>query len=106
MEITLTKENYEETVLKAEKPVLIDFWATWCGPCRMIAPFVEEIAESREDLTVCKVNVDEEPALAADFGIEYIPTLVLMKNGGQKAMKYGYMEKSEIEALIEKGMNA
>lgn len=105
MEIELTKENYEETVIKAEKPVLIDFWATWCGPCRMIAPTVKEIAESREDITVCKVNVDEQPELANTFGIEYIPTLVVMKNGEQKAMKYGYMDKNEIEALIEKGMN-
>ena len=81
MEIKLTNDNFKETVMNSEKLVLIDFWAAWCGPCRMIAPIIEEIAEERKDILVCKVNVDEEEALAAQFGISSIPTIVVMKNG-------------------------
>ena len=77
-ELIVTAENFEGEVLKSEKPVLIDFWATWCGPCRMLAPIIEEIANEREDIKVCKVNVDEEPALANAFQIESIPTLVVV----------------------------
>ena len=80
MEITLTKNNYNEIVNQNKKPVLIDFWATWCGPCMMVAPIVEEIANERDDIAVCKVNVDEEPELAEKFQVRFIPMLVAMKD--------------------------
>ena len=80
-EVILTKDNFEGEVLQADKPVLIDFWATWCGPCRMLAPVVEEIAEERPDILVGKINVDEQPELASQFGVMSIPTLVVMEKG-------------------------
>lgn len=101
MEITLTKENYSEVVEKSEQPVIIDFWATWCGPCKMIAPIVEEIAEEHDEITVCKVNVDEEPELAEQFGVRFIPMLVAIKNGKIVSQTTGYHEKEEILSLLE-----
>ncbi len=103
MEIKLTKDNFKETVMDAEKPVLIDFWATWCGPCKMIAPIIAEIAEERGDIVVCKVNVDEEEELSAQFGISSIPTLVVIKNGKVTAKSAGYRPKPEILNLLEMG---
>jgi thioredoxin len=103
MEIKLTNDNFKETVMNSEKPVLIDFWAAWCGPCRMIAPIIEEIAEERKDILVCKVNVDEEEALAAQFGISSIPTIVVMKNGKITAKAAGYRPKPELLQLLEMG---
>lgn len=101
-EITITTENFEEEVLKSSLPVLIDFWATWCGPCKMIAPTVEEIAEEYEGkIKVGKVNVDEEGELAEAFGITSIPTLVLMKNGKAADMMVGLRSKSEIVKMFE-----
>ena len=91
----ITKENYEE-LIKSGKPVLIDFWATWCGPCRMIAPIVEEIAQEREDILVGKVDVDTDPELAKRFGIVSIPTLVLVKDGREAARIMGYRPKADI----------
>ena len=79
--ITITKENFETEVLKSAQPVLLDFWAAWCGPCRMLSPVVDEVAEERTDVKVGKVNVDEQPELAAEFGVMSIPTLLLFENG-------------------------
>ena len=79
--INITNESFENEVLRADKPVLLDFWASWCGPCRMVSPIVDEIAEERSDIVVGKINVDEQPALASRFGIMSIPTLVVMKDG-------------------------
>ena len=79
--ITITKENFEAEVLKSAQPVLLDFWAAWCGPCRMLSPIVDEVAEERTDVKVGKLNVDEQPDLAAEFGVMSIPTLLLFENG-------------------------
>ena len=103
MEIKLTKDNFKETVMEADQPVLIDFWATWCGLCKMIAPIITEIAEERNDIVVCKVNVDEEEELSAQFGISSIPTLVVIKNGKVTAKSVGYRPKAEILNLLEMG---
>ena len=94
--LNITKENYEALVNSGDKPVLIDFWATWCGPCRMIAPIVEEIAAEREDILVGKVDVDNEPGLAKSFRIVSIPTLILVKDGKETARVMGYRPKADI----------
>ena len=80
--ITITKENFAQEVLQSEKPVLLDFWASWCGPCRMLSPVVDEVAEERTDVKVGKVNVDEQPELAGQFGVMSIPTLLKHQQGG------------------------
>lgn len=100
MEITLTKNNFQEEVLASEKPVLVDFWAVWCGPCRMLAPIIGEIADERDDIKVGKVNVDNEPELAEAYGIKSIPTLLLIKDGKVVSSSIGYKEKSELEKFI------
>ena len=94
--VKITKENFEEKVLQAEGKVLLDFWATWCGPCKMIAPVVEEIAQENEHITVGKIDVDEERELAIQFGITSIPTLVLMENGQKITQLLGYRPKEDI----------
>ena len=99
-EITLTKENFETEVLNSEKPVLIDFWATWCGTCRMIAPIIEEIANENDEIKVCKVDVDSEPELAAAFNVSSIPMLAVVKNGEITNTAVGYMPKEKILNLI------
>lgn len=99
--IVITKENFEDKVLKSEKPVLIDFWATWCGPCRMVAPIIEEIAEEYDTITVGKINVDEQPELSAAFGISSIPTMVVVKNGKITSQAVGYRPKEDIVKLLE-----
>lgn len=101
MEIKLTKDNYKETVEKSEKPVLIDFFANWCGPCKMLSPIIEKIAEEREDIKVCKVNVDEEDELAALFGIQSIPTLILVKNGSVSGRAVGYRDYDGVISFID-----
>ena len=101
-EIKLTKDNFEKEVFNSDKPVLVDFWATWCGPCQMIAPTVEEIAEEYADtLKVGKVNVDEEMALAQAFRVASIPTLLVFKDGKLVNSGLGYMSKDEILSLIK-----
>lgn len=100
-EIILTNENFENEVLNSEIPVLVDFWATWCGPCRMIAPVVEEIAEEYEGkVKVGKINVDEQSELVAEYMISSIPTIMVFKDGKITATKIGYCEKESLEALL------
>ena len=96
---TVTKENFK-AFTQSEKPVLLDFWASWGGPCRMVGPIVEEIARERTDVAVGKVNVDEEMELAMQFGVSSIPTLVVLKNGQTVARAVGYRPKAEIEKLL------
>ena len=97
----ITKDNFEAEVLRADRPVLVDFWASWCGPCRMVLPIVEEIAEEREDIKVCKINVDEQPELAARYGIMTIPTLMVIENGQILKQVSGARSKAQILAMFD-----
>ena len=98
--ITITKENFQSEVVQSDKPVLLDFWATWCGPCRMVSPIVDQIADERSDIKVGKINVDEQPELAQQFRIISSPTLVVMKDGQIANKAVGAMPKEEILALL------
>ena len=100
-EVVLTKDNFKNEVLESDIPVLVDFWATWCGPCRMLSPIIEEIAEEYEgSVKVGKVNVDDEPELSAQYGIESIPTVMCFRNGEVSDTAIGYRPKSEFEKMI------
>ena len=99
--MNITKENFEELVIRSDKTVLLDFWAPWCGPCRMVAPIVEEIAGERDDIVVGKVNVDEEMALAIKFGISSIPTLLVLEAGAVVNKGVGYMPKESVLKLLK-----
>ena len=98
--ININKNNFSEEVVNSEQKVLLDFWAPWCGPCRMVAPVVEEIAKERTDIKVGKVNVDEQPELASQFGIMSIPTLVVMQGGKIVNQAVGVRPKDQILALL------
>lgn len=99
----ITKENFNAEVVNSDRPVLVDFWATWCGPCRMVGPLVEEIANEHPEIKVCKINVDEQPELAAQFQIMSIPTLMVVKNGQITQRVVGARPKAQILALVQEG---
>ncbi len=96
----ITKENFQEEVVRSEKPVLLDFWASWCGPCRMVSPVVDEIADERPDVKVGKINVDEQQELAAAFQVLSIPTLVVMKDGKVVSQAVGAQPKGQILSML------
>ena len=98
--IDITKENFQKEVLDSDKPVLLDFWASWCGPCRMLAPIIHEIADERSDIKVGKINVEEESELAASFEVMSIPTLVVIKDGKIVSQAMGARPKSAILAML------
>ena len=98
--VTITKDNFESEVLRSEKPVLLDFWASWCGPCRMLSPIVDEVAEERTDVKVGKVNVDEQPELAAEFGVMSIPTLLVFEGGKLARQAVGARPKAGVLELL------
>ncbi|MEG0339625.1 MAG: thioredoxin [Oscillospiraceae bacterium] len=101
MEIVLTNDNFDEQVLKSEIPVMVDFWATWCGPCRMLAPTVEQISKDEEGkLKVCKLDIDAEPELAQRYEVMSIPTVIVFANGEEKARSVGLVPKDKLMAML------
>ena len=101
--VHVTSENYEKEVLQSDKPVLIDFWASWCGPCQMLGPVIEEVSEEVTDVKFVKVSTEEAPELAEKFSIMYIPTLVLMENGTVVNKSTGFLQKEQILELLKIG---
>lgn len=100
MVITLTADNFEQEVLRAEEPVLVDFWSSWCGPCQRLSPIVDEIAEQTAGIKVGKVNVDEQNGIAAQYGIMSIPTLIVFRNGKAVRQSVGFISKKELQAML------
>lgn len=99
--IKITAENYAEEVKKSTKTVMLDFWADWCGPCRMLSPVLKEIAEENDDIKVCKINVDDQPELAEKYKIHMIPTVIVIKNGRITSTSVGYKAKNELLKLVK-----
>ena len=99
--VKVTSETFETEVLKSKEPVLIDFFADWCGPCKMLSPIVDEIAQESEDINVVKINVDESPDIAMDYRVMSIPTLIVIKDGQEKARSVGFVEKAKILELLK-----
>lgn len=98
--IHVTKETFAQEVLQSDKPVLVDFYATWCGPCRMVSPILDEISQEREDIKICKINIDEEPALASQYDVMSIPTFLVFQNGEKTNQALGAMPKNRILELL------
>lgn len=99
--LTITNDNFESEVLKSKKPVLVDFWAAWCGPCKMVSPVIDEIAEERDDILVGKINIDEQSELAQKYGVMSIPTMIVFKNGEVANKNVGAIPKENILAMLD-----
>jgi thioredoxin 1 len=104
--IEVTDANFQAEVIESEKPVLVDFWAPWCGPCRMVAPVLQEIAAERDDLRIVKLNTDDNPHTAANYGILAIPTMLLFRNGAEAKRIQGAMPKKRLEAELDPALAA